>query len=90
MKAISMFKREAVECRMWIPEMTGCVHSVLELEMSEDSESDAIKKDGMGGFSMVARQSKMAYSSVINMEAGFLCLYMYELSPIVNAYPVLL
>jgi len=47
MKAILMFKREAVKSRMWIREMTGCVDWVLEIEGSEDGESDAIKKDGV-------------------------------------------
>ena len=84
-----MFRKGAGNKSVWIQEMKGCVECRLEITDREGRESDAIRKDGVGGgggrFKMVSRQSKIACSSVISVEAEFLCSKANILSPIVYA-----
>jgi len=70
-----MFSEMVVIRRVWILATRGCVEYMLEIAFSEDSESDAIKKEEVRGeerFKIDSRQSKMACSSVVNIETGFL------------------
>jgi len=66
-----MFKRGADDKSVWIRETKGCVECRLEIADREGRESDAIRKNGVGGggrFRMVSRQSKIACSSVVSVE----------------------
>ena len=77
-KVILMFRRGggADDKSLWIRETRGCVECRLEIADTEDRVSDAIRKDGVRGgrrFRMVSRQSKIACSSVVSVEAEFLC-----------------